>query len=412
MRDAQEILVRPRRPVTARRVDAEGSWLRTRYGLPGRSSGGDVEAYFRATGRRPRDCWQMYLKTAIILAWLRRPYALLVFVAPTWWLAAAAGASRWRWRWRRSGSTSSTTAGTTRTRGPAWVNRLAALSLDLIGASSYLWQWKHVVFHHTYLERRRPGHRHRRRRARPAVAAPAAAGGSPLAAPVPVAALRPAGHRGTCSATSRSVVTGTDRRAPDPPPEGVGPGHLHRGQGRLLRPWPSGSRCCSTRGGWCCCSTRRDGWCSGVVLTVVFQLAHCVEEAEFPVPQADTGRDGRTRGRSTRCRRPWTSPAAAGCCAWLAGRVELPGRAPPVPADLPRPLPGDLADRRADVPGFRGAVRGPPIVLGGHRLALPLAAADGHAEHDGRIVDGDPRAAAGRPEVRIAGGRRRSRHPG
>lgn len=32
----------------------------------------------------------------------------------------------------------------------SWVNKLAARSLDLIGGSSYLWHWKHVVFHHTY----------------------------------------------------------------------------------------------------------------------------------------------------------------------------------------------------------------------------------------------------------------------
>jgi linoleoyl-CoA desaturase len=28
----------------------------------------------------------------------------------------------------------------------------------------------------------------------------------------------------------------------------------------------------------------------GLVLSVVFQLAHCVEEAEFPMPREDTGR--------------------------------------------------------------------------------------------------------------------------
>ena len=25
------------------------------------------------------------------------------------------------------------------------------MTLDLIGGSSYLWHWKHVVFHHTYV---------------------------------------------------------------------------------------------------------------------------------------------------------------------------------------------------------------------------------------------------------------------
>jgi Fatty acid desaturase len=32
-----------------------------------------------------------------------------------------------------------------------WVNKLTAMTLELIGGSSYLWKWKHVVFHHTYV---------------------------------------------------------------------------------------------------------------------------------------------------------------------------------------------------------------------------------------------------------------------
>ena len=52
-----------------------------------------VDEYFRTSGRRRRDCWQMYLKTAILLASLAVAYLLLVFAAQTWWqsvpLAAA-----------------------------------------------------------------------------------------------------------------------------------------------------------------------------------------------------------------------------------------------------------------------------------------------------------------------------------
>jgi linoleoyl-CoA desaturase len=33
----------------------------------------------------------------------------------------------------------------------AWINRLTAMGMDLIGASSYVWHWKHVVVHHTYV---------------------------------------------------------------------------------------------------------------------------------------------------------------------------------------------------------------------------------------------------------------------
>ena len=46
-----------------------------------------VEDYFQSTGRRPRDCPQMYLKTAAVLAWLAGTYVLLVFVAQAWWQA-------------------------------------------------------------------------------------------------------------------------------------------------------------------------------------------------------------------------------------------------------------------------------------------------------------------------------------
>ena len=46
-----------------------------------------VDQYFRATGRRPRDCWQMYVKTAVILAWAVASYALLVFASSHWWQA-------------------------------------------------------------------------------------------------------------------------------------------------------------------------------------------------------------------------------------------------------------------------------------------------------------------------------------
>ncbi len=108
-----------------------------------------ADTYFAETGHGERDCWQMYLKTAVILAWLATSYALLVFAAPTVWLAAplsislALAISAVGFSVQHDGSHHAYSR-------YAWVNRLAALSLDLIGASSYLWRWKHVVFHHTY----------------------------------------------------------------------------------------------------------------------------------------------------------------------------------------------------------------------------------------------------------------------
>src|SRR5690349_2077043 len=44
-----------------------------------------VDEYFEQSGRRRRDCPQMYFKTATILAWFISAYVLLLFVATNWW---------------------------------------------------------------------------------------------------------------------------------------------------------------------------------------------------------------------------------------------------------------------------------------------------------------------------------------
>src|SRR6185369_1780975 len=46
-----------------------------------------VDEYFRMTGRRERDCPQMYAKTAILIVSFISSYVLLVFFAQTWWQA-------------------------------------------------------------------------------------------------------------------------------------------------------------------------------------------------------------------------------------------------------------------------------------------------------------------------------------
>src|SRR5262245_8366227 len=52
-----------------------------------------VERYFRMTRQSQRDCPQMYLKSALVLTWFAASYLLLVFWAPTWWLAVGAAVS-------------------------------------------------------------------------------------------------------------------------------------------------------------------------------------------------------------------------------------------------------------------------------------------------------------------------------
>ena len=109
-----------------------------------------VEEYFRTTGRRQRDCWQMYVKTAILLLGFAGSYLLLVFVAETWWqgfvLAILLGlvAAGIGFNIQHDGGHQAYS------RYP-WVNALMARTLELIGGSSYIWRWKHVVLHHTYV---------------------------------------------------------------------------------------------------------------------------------------------------------------------------------------------------------------------------------------------------------------------
>ncbi len=109
-----------------------------------------VEAYFRTTGRRQRDCWQMYLKTAILVASFAVSYVLLVFVAQSWrhgvLLAFLLGLSA-----AGIGFNIQHDGGHHAYSNYPWVNKLMAMTLELIGGSSYLWRWKHVVFHHTYV---------------------------------------------------------------------------------------------------------------------------------------------------------------------------------------------------------------------------------------------------------------------
>jgi linoleoyl-CoA desaturase len=229
----------------------------------------------------------MYLKTAVILAWFATSYALLVFVVPTWWLAAplsislAFAISAVGFSIQHDGSHNAYSR-------YSWVNRLARMSLDLIGASSYLWRWKHVVFHHTYTN---------------------VDGQDTDIAPGAVARLSPHQPRrwfhrwqhlylwplyGVTAAAwhlygdFKEVVLGS-----------IGPHKIPRPRGWDLAVFLLGKAV--SVGLLLVIPMLVHSWwvvlafyavvtaVVGIVLTVVFQLAHCVAEAEFPLP-ADGGR--------------------------------------------------------------------------------------------------------------------------
>lgn len=108
-----------------------------------------VDDFFRLTGRRKRDCPAMYLKTATLFCLGLTFYALLVFAAQTWWhaipLAILLALSM-----AAIGFNVQHDGGHQAYSEHPLVNRVMAMSLDLMGGSSYYWHWRHNVIHHTY----------------------------------------------------------------------------------------------------------------------------------------------------------------------------------------------------------------------------------------------------------------------
>jgi linoleoyl-CoA desaturase len=109
-----------------------------------------VAAHFEANDLEARDQPGMYLKTGIIVAWLVGSYLALFFLATTWWmvvpLAISAGLAT-----AAVGFNIQHDGGHGAYSRRNWVNRTMALTMDAIGASSYVWHWKHNIVHHTYV---------------------------------------------------------------------------------------------------------------------------------------------------------------------------------------------------------------------------------------------------------------------
>jgi linoleoyl-CoA desaturase len=108
-----------------------------------------IDAYFEKTGQRRRDCPQMYFKTATILSGFAAIYVLLMFFAASWFtvipLAILLGLAV-----AAIGFNIQHDAGHKAYSEHRWINRTMAFTLDLMGGSSYMWDWKHNTIHHTY----------------------------------------------------------------------------------------------------------------------------------------------------------------------------------------------------------------------------------------------------------------------
>jgi len=138
--------------MTSRPTPASPAFTRIRFSISDpfqRKLRARVQRYLRLSGRPERDCLSMYVKTALVLAWAAVSYVLLVFFVSAWWqalglaLSLGLATAAIGFNVQHDGSHGAYSA-------HAWVNKLMALTLDLVGASSFVWARKHNTLHHTY----------------------------------------------------------------------------------------------------------------------------------------------------------------------------------------------------------------------------------------------------------------------
>jgi len=106
-------------------------------------------AYFAQAGKSPTGNFSLYFKAIILVISFLFVYIHLVFYTPTTWLAitecvvlggltAAIGFNIMHDGMHGSFSRHK------------WVNQLAGLSLNFLGANNFMWRSKHNIIHHTY----------------------------------------------------------------------------------------------------------------------------------------------------------------------------------------------------------------------------------------------------------------------
>jgi len=108
-----------------------------------------VDEYFERRRIRKADNWQMYLKTGIIAVWVLGSYCLLVFGAGSFWTAiplvlslglSVAGVG---FNIQHDGAHEAYSRFKS-------INWLMGFTMDLVGGSSVFWHRKHNILHHTY----------------------------------------------------------------------------------------------------------------------------------------------------------------------------------------------------------------------------------------------------------------------
>lgn len=108
-----------------------------------------TDAYFQENGLSRKDNPSMYLKTAVILTWLAASYVGLVFFAVNFWQASALAISLGT-AMAAVGFNIQHDGGHGAYSKYPLVNRLMAFTLDILGGSSFVWKRTHNVVHHSY----------------------------------------------------------------------------------------------------------------------------------------------------------------------------------------------------------------------------------------------------------------------
>jgi len=109
----------------------------------------EVDAYFEKNGIKKTGNWRLYLKTAILLPSAVGLYLLLMFVEMPWlltaslWIVFGFNMAAIGFNIMHDGSHGSYS-------GNQKVNDIMAYTLNFLGGDAYFWKQKHVVNHHTY----------------------------------------------------------------------------------------------------------------------------------------------------------------------------------------------------------------------------------------------------------------------
>jgi len=108
-----------------------------------------VEAYFEEKDIKMTGNWKLYLKTGVLAASFFALYITLVFFTPPGWLSIllciVLGANIAGIGFNIMHDAAHGSYSTSRT-----LNSFASSSLDFLGASSFMWKVKHNLIHHTY----------------------------------------------------------------------------------------------------------------------------------------------------------------------------------------------------------------------------------------------------------------------